>query len=138
MELTLVTYNIHSGIGGDGRFDLDRVVEVIEEARPDLVALQEVGDSRGVTPREDHPEYLAQRLGLQMAFGPNVVRGGRRYGNAVLSRMPILASHNYDLSVRGREARGALRCDIDLGTRKPLHLFCVHLGLSGSERRAQE
>ncbi len=138
MELTLVTYNIHSGIGTDGRFDLGRIAGVIAETGADLAALQEVGDWKERTDREDHPEQLAARLGSRVAFGPNIVRNGRRYGNAVLSRLPILRSRNYDLSVRFHEPRGALRCDLDLGGGKPLHLFAVHLGLSRRERRQQE
>ncbi|MCI0574428.1 MAG: endonuclease/exonuclease/phosphatase family protein [Myxococcaceae bacterium] len=138
MELTLASYNIHSGIGTDGRFDLGRIAAVLEELRPDIAALQEVGDFRGATAREDHPEFLAERLGLYMAFGPNVIRGGRRYGNAILSRLPILHSKNYDLSVPGREPRGALRCDLDLGGHRALHVFALHMGLSIRERRAQE
>ncbi len=138
MELTLVSYNIHSGIGTDGRFDLQRIGEVLREIGADVIALQEVGDFRGKTSREDQPEHLAALLGLHMAFGPNVVREGRRYGNAILTRLPILRSKNYDLSVPRREPRGALRCDLDLGGGKPLHVFCLHLGLRLGERRAQE
>ncbi|HSP81764.1 MAG TPA: endonuclease/exonuclease/phosphatase family protein [Myxococcaceae bacterium] len=138
MELTLVSYNIHSGIGTDGRFDLQRVGAVLRELDADIIALQEVGDYRGVTPQEDQPEHMADLLGMHMAFGPNVVRNGRRYGNAILTRLPILKSKNYDLSVRRREPRGALRCDLDLGSNRQLHVFCLHLGLSVSERRAQE
>lgn len=138
MGLTLVSYNMHSGIGTDGRFDLERVGEVLREIDADLIALQEVGDYRGVTPRNDHPEHLARQLGLHLAFGPNVERGGRRYGNAILSRLPILRSRNYDLSVGRSEPRGALRCDLDLGAGQQLHLFCLHLGLGILERRKQE
>lgn len=138
MELKLVSYNIHSGIGTDGRFDLHRVGEVLREIDADVIALQEVGDFSGKTPSSQHPEDLAQFLGLHMAYGPNVIRDGRRYGNAVLSRLPILKSRNYDLSVEAKEPRGALRCDIDLGAGRPLHVFCLHLGLSVGERRRQE
>ncbi|MBN1209316.1 MAG: endonuclease/exonuclease/phosphatase family protein [Myxococcaceae bacterium] len=138
MELTLVSYNIHSGIGTDGRFDLHRVGEVLREIDADIIALQEVGDFRGRTSREDQPEQLADLLELHMAFGPNVVREGRRYGNAVLTRLPILKSKNYDLSVNGREPRGALRCDLELGGGRQLHVFCLHMGLSLGERRRQE
>ncbi|ATB26990.1 endonuclease/exonuclease/phosphatase family protein [Melittangium boletus] len=138
MELTLVSYNIHSGIGTDGFFDLERVGEVLRDIDADIIALQEVGDYRGVTPREDQPEHLAAMLGLHMAFGPNVVREGRRYGNAILSRLPIRQSHNYDLSVGRREPRGALRCDLDIGGGRLLHVFCLHLGLGIRERRRQE
>ncbi len=138
MELTLASYNIHSGIGTDGKFDLHRVGEVLRETGADLVALQEVGDFRGATEHERHAEHLAEMLGLHMAFAPNVVKNDRRYGNAILSRLPILKSRNYDLSYPKKEPRGALRCDLDLGGGKQLHLFCLHLGLSVGERRAQE
>jgi len=138
MELSLVSWNIHSGIGTDGAFDLHRIGEVLRELRPDIVALQEVGDYRGRTPHEQHPELLSEMLGMHMAYGPNVVRKGRRYGNAILSRLPILKSRNYDLSVKRREPRGALRCDLDLGQGRPMHVFCLHLGLTVGERRAQE
>jgi endonuclease/exonuclease/phosphatase family metal-dependent hydrolase len=137
-QITLVSWNIHSGIGTDGRFDLSRIGRVLAEIQPDVVALQEVGDFRGLTSRADHPDHLAELLGLHMAYGPNVVIEGRRYGNAILSRLPILKSRNYDLSVGGREPRGALRCDLDLGDDKILHVFCLHLGLSIGERRRQE
>lgn len=138
MELTLVSWNIHSGIGTDGKFDLVRIAEVLRGVDADVIALQEVGDFRDTAAAEDHPEVLADMLGLHMSFGPNVVIDGRRYGNAILSRRPILRSKNYDLSVEGHERRGALRCDIDLGEQRQLHVFCVHLGLSVGERRAQE
>ena len=138
MELTLVSYNVHSGIGTDGRFDLHRVAEVLAEIGADIIALQEVGDFRGRMEKEAHPEHLAEQLGLHMAFGPNVVRNDRRFGNTILSRLPIVRSQNYDLSVKGREPRGALRCDLELADGGQLHVFCVHLGLSMRERRRQE
>ena len=56
MELTIASYNIHSGIGVDGAFDLSRVGEVLREMNADIIALQEVGDFRGKTSREDQPE----------------------------------------------------------------------------------
>jgi endonuclease/exonuclease/phosphatase family metal-dependent hydrolase len=138
LELTLVSYNIHSGIGTDGRFDLHRIGETLREINPDIVALQECGDFRGATDHQEHPELLAELLGLHMAFGPNVVQNGRRYGNAILSRLPILRSRNYDLTVKRKEPRGALRCDLDLGEGEALHVFSLHLGLSMGERRQQE
>lgn len=138
MKLTAVSYNIHSGIGTDGQYDLHRTGRVLQEIQADIFALQEVGDFRGRAWQGGQPEQLAGELGLHMAFGPTVIRAGRRYGNAILSRLKILGSRNYDLSVRRREPRGALRCDLDLGEGRQLHVFCLHLGLSVGERRAQE
>ena len=41
-RLTLLTYNIHSGVGTDGRYDLGRIGRVLQAARPDVAALQEL------------------------------------------------------------------------------------------------
>jgi endonuclease/exonuclease/phosphatase family metal-dependent hydrolase len=138
MALKLATYNIHSGIGTDGKFDLSRIAGVLREIDADIIALQEVGDFLGRTTSIHHPEELAEMLGMHMTFGPNVVRDGRRYGNAILSRLQIQRSRNYDLSVHSKEPRGALRADLDLGHGRILHVFCLHLGLSVGERRRQE
>jgi endonuclease/exonuclease/phosphatase family metal-dependent hydrolase len=138
VALTIVSYNIHSGVGTDGRFDLHRVGEVLQEIDADIVALQECGDFLGRTGHDEHPEHLAASLGMELAFGPNVIREGRRFGNAILSKLPILKVHNYDLSQRGKQQRGALRCDLKTPDGKALHIFCLHLGLGLGERRAQE
>ena len=141
--MRLVSWNIHGGVGRDGRRDLDRVARVLREARCDAAALQEVGDPHRSVQGEDrshevadHAAHLGKLLGWYVAYGPTLVLAGRPYGNAVLSRHPIVRVRNYDLSVRGHEPRGCLRADLDLGGRA-LHLFNLHLGLSGGERRRQ-
>jgi endonuclease/exonuclease/phosphatase family metal-dependent hydrolase len=85
----------------------------------------------------DHATWLGRRLGWFAAYGPNLVLAGRPYGNAILSRFPISHAQNYDLSVPDREPRGCLRADIALPDGRSLHLFDLHLGLSGGERRRQ-
>ena len=42
IPLTVVSYNIHRGVGLDRRLDLDRIADVIAETAPDVVGLQEV------------------------------------------------------------------------------------------------
>ena len=134
--MRLVSWNIHGGVGTDGRRDLGRIAALLEDMRCDVAALQEVGDpyQEAVS---DHASWLGRRLGWFVAYGPNLVLAGRPYGNAVLSRYPIAHAHNYDLSVRGREPRGCLRADLLLPGDRSLHLFDLHLGLSGGERRRQ-
>jgi endonuclease/exonuclease/phosphatase family metal-dependent hydrolase len=136
MKLTFTTWNIHSAIGTDGAFDLDRVARVLDELAPDMVALQEVGDFRGKTPHSDHAERLGRALGLHVAFAPSLEREGRRYGNAVLSRFPIADTRTIDLSVPHHEPRNALVATVMTPCR--LALGCVHLGLGPLERREQE
>jgi endonuclease/exonuclease/phosphatase family metal-dependent hydrolase len=138
----LVSWNIHGGVGADGRRDLERVAAVLQDSRCDVAALQEVGDPHlRAAPREsetaDHASWLGRRLGWFVAYGPNFVLRGRPYGNAILSRFRIAHAQNYDLSVPDREPRGCLRADLELPGGRSLHLFDLHLGLSGGERRRQ-
>ena len=147
--MRLCTWNIHGAFGLDGARDLARVAGVLRELRCDVAALQEVGDPQnraaaqraareGLRPDAgDDAAELARLLGWGVAYGPNLVIGNRPYGNAVLSRFPIARAQNYDLSVRGHEPRGCLRADLELPGGQSLHLFNLHLGLSGGERRRQ-
>jgi endonuclease/exonuclease/phosphatase family metal-dependent hydrolase len=73
-------------------------------------------------------------------------RTGHGYGNAILSRWPLLDSDNIDLTIGPKKRRGALhaRARVSLDDNAPgearsrtLHLFNLHLGLSGIERRMQ-
>ena len=135
-ELVIATYNIHGGVGGDRRFDLSRIVRVVEEIDPDVVALQEVGDIRGRSPAGDHAAELGERLSRTVLYQPTMQKRGRAYGNAILTRLPVEGSRSYDLSFRAREPRGCLRADLRVaGTQ--LHVFAVHLGLTRREQRAQ-
>jgi endonuclease/exonuclease/phosphatase family metal-dependent hydrolase len=65
-----------------------------------------------------------------------MLKGGV-YGNVVLSRFPLRDARNYDISVRGREARGCMRADIEIIPDTTLHVFNVHLGTAYLERRHQ-
>ena len=64
---------------------------------------------------------LAQRLGMQVAFGENLDYQGGDYGNAVLSRPPIGAAHNHHYTMlRAGEQRGLLRGGLKVtGARVP-------------------
>jgi endonuclease/exonuclease/phosphatase family metal-dependent hydrolase len=135
----LVTWNIHGGLGRDGRCDPGRIAALLQDMKCDVAALQEVGDVNRARETElaDQASWLGRRLGWYVAYGPNLVRRGRPYGNAILSRYPIAHAHNYDLSVPRREPRGCLRADLTLPDGRSVHVFDLHLGLSGGERRRQ-
>ena len=134
--MRIMSWNVHGMRGRDGRQDPERVALVIEEARADVAGLQEVGALGGPGQLLDPAGTLARLTGLAQAYGLTELRGGYPYGNCTLSRFPITASRSYDLSVPGREKRGCLRADLDLGT-SALHFFNVHLGLDRRERRRQ-
>ncbi len=136
MGVRIMTWNIHGMRGRDGHRDPERVALVIEEARPDVAGLQEVGALRGPGELLDPAGTLAELTGLAHAYGLTELRGGYPYGNCILSRYPITGTRSYDLSVPGREKRGCLRADVDLGATS-MHVFNCHLGLDRRERRRQ-
>jgi endonuclease/exonuclease/phosphatase family metal-dependent hydrolase len=127
--LRVVTYNIHRSRGMDWKVRPDRIVQVLEEIQPDIVALQEVV--------ADQIDYLAEKFARPFVFGNNDKLRGRDYGNLTISQYPIVYSKNFDLSFRSREKRGCLRTDLAMPDGRLLHLFHVHLGTSFFERRHQ-
>ncbi|SCX84949.1 endonuclease/exonuclease/phosphatase family protein [Nitrosospira sp. Nsp13] len=134
MNLTLATYNIHACIGADGRFKPERIVHVLRELNADVVALQEVEhhDVDGC----DLLDYLAAETGLTAVSGPTLLRRTRHYGNAILTRLPILTVNRVDLTLPGHEARGALDITLD-GKGRRVQVVATHLGLMPWERRHQ-
>ncbi|GAA0649863.1 hypothetical protein GCM10010174_86720 [Kutzneria viridogrisea] len=86
LPLRLVTYNIRSGISAYGRFDVDRIAEVIEAERPDVVQLQEVDRGMLVTGAQDSLRALQTRLHMHAYFGPS---SDQLFGEAILSRQPL-------------------------------------------------
>src|SRR4029078_7019336 len=132
----IATYNIHKGRGMDGRVRIERILRVLREVEADIVTLQEVINHEERSPEEHQACYLAEKLGYFYSMGaPRKHRDGG-YGNVTLSRWKFDLSRHIDLSVAGREPRGALRTDIRVGD-EILHVFNVHLGTAVRERRAQ-
>ena len=134
-NLVVASYNIHRGVGLDRRRDLARIAEVIAETRADVVGLQEVIREHGRAD-EDQAAFLAARLGMELVMGETRAHGRGTYGNAVLTRLPVIGSARCDLSWRTREPRGCLRVDI-AASDATLHVFTCHLGLNLAERRRQ-
>jgi len=73
---------------------------------------------------------------MQPVMGVTRAHGDGVYGNAVLTRLPVLDAARFDLSRRRREPRGCLRVDLGVAGRV-FHVFNCHLGLGARERREQ-
>lgn len=134
--LYLATYNIHRCIGTDGRHDPDRVAAVIKELDADIIGLQEVDARYHVEDGLDQADYLSRSLGLTVVEGPTLRRHSGRYGNALLTKHPIVHVDRVDLSVDGREPRGALSVSVDCRG-SILQLIVAHFGLRRPERDLQ-
>ncbi|HEX8109517.1 MAG TPA: endonuclease/exonuclease/phosphatase family protein [Kofleriaceae bacterium] len=143
MRLRTLSYNIHKCIGGvDRRYDPSRIVEVIQKLDVDVAMLQEVDGGVARSNHDHQVDLLAERLGLRYrTWFPNVdVRGGGQYGNAILSRYPIIESTNLDLTIRFKKRRSALHAVLRVrhdGVDRTVHVYNMHLGLARYERRRQ-
>lgn len=133
-SLTVVSYNTHRFVGVDRRFDPERVGRVIQECGAEIAGLQEIDSHFYRTGNQI--ECLARTTGLEMVHGPTRRRGNGHYGNALLTSLPVKEVRRIDLSVPGREPRGAL--DVDLRVKgETVRVIVAHLGLGLSERRRQ-
>ncbi len=135
--ITVMTYNIRHGRGMDDVVDLDRIAEVIRAENPDVVCLQEVDQGMTRTDGLDIPAVLAAKLGMNMAFGPNLAIQGGYYGNATLTPHPIAEHKNHRLpNPEGGEVRGCLHTAIEInGT--TVHVFNTHWSIIAAERLPQ-
>ena len=137
-SVRVTTYNIHKCMGLDRRVRPKRIAEVLKEIDADVVALQEVAGMDEAAREHNHVHAIAEELGMDFRIGENRKLRGGAYGNAVLSRVPIVADKNHDLTCRRYEPRGCLEVTIKPpDSETALHLFNVHLGTGFFERRYQ-
>jgi endonuclease/exonuclease/phosphatase family metal-dependent hydrolase len=183
-RLTVVTYNIRAAIGLGPfppswweRVDLDRlerISRVIADLDPDIVALQELPlmTVNGVV--TDMAGELGRMLGMESRYGAvhhvtaidrhtRAAIGAYTWGNAVLSRRPIVATRTEPLPIPAdddvvepggsahelagarfrdvepgmREARCAVVCDID-AAQGPVHVVSTHLAYVGTDQRTRQ
>lgn len=114
--LKLVTFNIWHN-QGDWAARQPLLIEAIRAAGPDVIALQEVLEDANVG-LPNQARTLADALGgYEMHFVSTDAEGApRRYGNAILSRLPVLAHDSKKLEPLD-DYRTAVRIRVDLGGR---------------------
>lgn len=154
MAFTIVTYNIQYGIGLDGRYDMERIVDTVREA--DVIALQEV--TRGFV-RNGGRDMVAEieallpdrfscfHMPADIDFGSRLEDGKAlqtrfQFGNMILSRWPILSSRGHLLPRSLRTAslnlqRGALEALI-VTPDGPFRFYSVHLDHIDPEERLEQ
>lgn len=115
--------------------------KMLKRLRADVVALQEIDRDSSWSGRIDQVEFLQHVGGFKHAvFGMNVHREGRlrlNYGNAILSRHPIVFSESVGFG-RGRLGeKGFLFAEIDFHGRR-LPVVNVHLHYGARARRFQQ
>jgi endonuclease/exonuclease/phosphatase family metal-dependent hydrolase len=135
-SIRVATYNVHGCVGTDGRHDPARVSAVIAELDADVIALQEFTYPNDVEVDTRTPVVFTALDSYECALGPTRAHFAQWFGNALLTRHPIVDVHRIDLSMARREPRGALAATLDVGGAH-VHVLAAHLGLKIGERRFQ-
>ncbi len=135
-SVRVVTYNIHTCVGVDRRYDPGRIGAVLREIAADIACLQEVDTRRSIDHYSNQWAYLGQATGCQVVTGTGIRTHRGQFGNAILTRFPVLAARAIDLTVAGYAPRGAIDADILIGDHV-LRVLATHFGLHAAERRLQ-
>lgn len=145
-DFRIATFNIHKGSTHfDASFSLHKQKALLQQLHVDVVFLQEVQDvhsfkSKRISawPTAGQVEFLADSVWSDYAYGKNSVYPAGHHGNALLSKFPIINTHNQDISAHTSEQRGMLHCEINVPNwHTPLHAICLHLGLFAHWRQQQ-
>ncbi len=138
--LRVMTYNVHSCVGIDGKLSPHRIARVIARYRPDVVALQEVDVGRARTDQADQAELIAEYLNMDYHFNPTIQVAEESYGDCILSRLPMRMLKTGRLPTLpdrdSLEPRGALWVAIERDG-QVIQVLNTHLGLNGRERLLQ-
>jgi endonuclease/exonuclease/phosphatase family metal-dependent hydrolase len=138
--LRIMTYNVHRCVGVDRKLDPGRIAAVIAQARPDIVALQELDVGRPRTGGVDQAHAIAARLGMAFHFNAALKVQEEQYGDAILTSGELTLVKAGALpgspDFKRLEPRGALWVDVRIGDHR-LQVLNTHLGLVPHEQRAQ-
>jgi endonuclease/exonuclease/phosphatase family metal-dependent hydrolase len=106
VPLRVVSYNMHTGIGADGRLDLDRTASTLAAMNADVIGLEEVDVHwSGRSLWRDQARALAEKLDMRVFFAPIYSldppaegEPRREYGLAILTDLPVLSRENHDIT----------------------------------------
>lgn len=144
--MRVLTYNIHGWRDAGGQIDAARLARIIRASRADIVALNEVFHPL-TPPGQTRPalDLLADELGMTAAFGVALTPQFAfaplaSYGNALLTRYPLLAHAGHHLTfIEGHEQRGLLEARVLLPDgRTPFSVYVTHLDHLSEAVRVQQ
>lgn len=134
--IRVASYNIRKSVGLDRKRRPDRILEILNEIKADVVAVQEVdrrtGQRETTIPREMIESETNLKV-VEIATRPNSIGW---HGNAILVRKDaeVMVERRHDIPVL--EPRGAISADIVVHG-EHLRIVGMHLALMRSYRRQQ-
>ena len=127
-SMSVVTFNLHHD--REDWPERRRVIQrELERLQPDVIALQEVIQKPHV---RNQAAWLARKLGYDYLFVSTDPPGRfKRYGNALLTRRPVLARNEHLLApLRDYRTVGHLRIDVD---GQAVNVYATHLNERSDE-----
>lgn len=138
-ELTVATYNARLGI----QQGLGAIADVLRaHSRPDVVAIQELGDQWTMGPEGDSTRRLAELLDYShFVFVPTIKQTrpasqAARYGHALLCDRPVVDQQIVALPRGDDEPRAMLHSTLEWGS-ATIEVLSTHLSHMGPDRRRQ-
>lgn len=132
-EIRVLTWNIHHGVGMDGKLDLERIAKIISDHHPDLVLLQEVDKNCTRSGKTDQSAEIARLTQMKVVFGKAMDLQGGEYGQAILSRTDLA-----DLKIHPLPSQGEPRIAVSAVTETPvgkITIASVHLDFEDEARQ---
>ncbi len=120
-----MTFNIRHGRGLDGKVHLQRLADLIKQHNIQIIGLNEVDQRFSRRSNyEDQSKWLAEALQMDFRFGPSLSINGRKYGNTILSALPITShqNHLFRLQLPIAEPRSILETTIQVEDKQILVL----------------
>jgi endonuclease/exonuclease/phosphatase family metal-dependent hydrolase len=134
-SVRIIDYNVHNGFNTSGKLDIEPIAAVIESSNADVVGLQEISRGWLIWGNMDMLSWLSQRLGMPYFSGPT---SDAQWGNAILSRYPIISTESYSLPTDELLIRrGFIEVKIDVGMGS-LTVICTHFAHRGMQSEIRE
>jgi len=141
MKLRIMTYNIYSGKNLAKELNVEFAASVIRSVQPAFVTLNEVRSHTADVGPIDQSNEIGRLTGYYPVFGKAIDVLGGDYGNALLTRLPLLEHEVIHIPDPEKKEGGShyehrvvLRCVLDAGEKK-LTVLCTHFGLNSDEQK---
>lgn len=131
-----MTYNTRGCRGMDGRVDIDRIVSVVREYAPDLLALQEVSVAGSRPSVVDQVASIARGLTMEFHFTCALERDAHDYGIALLASNRLNIEREGCLPALRDEVRAAQWARLGIGEFE-VDVLHTHLSVKKRERQLQ-
>lgn len=129
-SIRLMSYNVRNARGLDNITDYQRIADVINSARPDIVAVQELDSVTGRSGGVDVLDVLSRKVLMFPTYAASIDYQGGKYGLGILSREKPLSVRRIPLPGR-EEARMLLIVELE-----EYYYGCTHLSLNADDRMA--